>query len=437
LLALGIGTIIGAGCGDDPPPRPIVSEGGGGGDGGGGGAGGNLPVTEGVISESTQSAYETDPQMDVNGSVVAVVWTARFAAGDPGRIGYVISTDGGASFSEPQVIASENGESYERPDVVVDNGGTVHVGFIGHKRIGGGAAIYVATAQGGATTLGEPEAITADDMQMDPRFFGPPRLTLTNTVRLVVAYTETVGTTYELRVATREQTGTEWTIQEMQQGNNVNHPTPCSAANTMMGNTYLAYQNGGRVTLLRSEDNGDTWNGTQASEDGDSLSGLPSCVAEGDNVWVSYGVRGNIGLEQIKVAYSSDGGETIQDVGVVSDPDADALFALHQLAVQAPETGHLVYYNGAGLGDKGGSLRRVQFSPANLEAPMEPPMPDDPPPGLPSVVVAEPITMALVSDDDKWLGRGIGLDYEASNLYVAYVDNQTDASHIAFKVVTF
>lgn len=390
-------------------------------------------MAEGIISESTASTYETDPQLDVNGDVIAIVWTARQAPSSPAKIGYTISTDGGSTFPDPQFIESTEDESFEAADVVVDNGGTTHVTFLGHKRIGGGAAVYVTTGQGGATTLPDPIKITDDTMQ---GFFGPPRAALTNTVRLVVAYTETVNDQAVLRVATREQTGTDWTIQDMfGGGNNVFWPTPCAAADTMMGRTYLTYVSQGRVFLLRSDDNGDTWMQNQASADGDSISGPPSCVAVGQNVWVSYGVRANIGLDEIKVAHSDDAGDNILNVGVVSDPDAKPLFGLHQLAAQAPETGHLVYYNGAGLGDKGGSLRRVRFSPANLEPPPIM-MPDDPPPGLPSVLITEPITMQLIDDDERWLGNGIGLDFAGSDLYVAYVDNSGDESHVAFKVVT-
>ncbi len=431
MAALGFGLGLAVGCGDPAPPIPIVKggTGGGGGEGGGGGAG---PTTEGIISESSQSSFESDPQLAVNGDVVAVVWTARDTPASPATIGYAISTDGGANFSDPQHIISPEDHSYEGADVVVDNGGTIHVAFIGHARIGGGAAIYVATAPSGGTTLADPEALTAPAQA----FYGRPRLTLTNTARLVVAYTETVGETAELRTAVREQTSTEWTdVDANTGGGNIVYPTLCAAADTLMGRTFMVYATQGRIALQRSEDNGDTWQGTQASADGDSISGPPSCVASGLNVWVSYGTRGNIGLDEIKVAYSPDGGESIMDVGVVSDPEAKPLFSLHALAVQPTETGHLVYYNGNGVGAKDGSLRRVRFTPANLMEPMNP-MPDDPPLGLPSVLVTEPLEMNLATDDTGWLGTGIGFGYEDSDLYIAYVDNRGEAGHIAFKVVT-
>lgn len=426
---MGVG--FGAACGNDAPPKQI-EEGGRGGAGGAGGGGGDAPTTEGVISENPGSSYETDPRLSVNGEVVAVAWTGRAAPSAPATVGYAISTNGGATFEEAQNIVSSELDSFQAPDISVDNGGNAYVVFLGHPRSAGGATVYFASSNGG-TTFSEPVAITDTETVS---YFGRPSLTLTNTNRIVVAYTETVGTTAELRVATREQTGSEWTIQQLSQGG-PNHafPTPCAAAETLMGRTYLVELVQGRISLLRSDDNGDTWNGIQASQDGDQVRGRPSCVAQGDHVWVSYGTSGDTGLEEIKVAYSPDGGETIMDVGVVSDPEIRPVFALHQLAVEPPETGHLIYYNGAGLADQGATLRRVRFSPTNLM--QEPPiLPDDPPPGLPSVLVHEPVTLQLVEDDVRWLGDGVGLDYDGSDLYIAYVDNSSAMAHISFTVVS-
>ncbi len=430
LVLLGAGVGLGVGCGTEAPPRPIV-QGGNGGEGGAGGAGGGGPVTQGIISASGQSNYETDPQLAVNDDVVAVVWTGRLRPDAPGTIGYAISTNGGATFTDPQTIASPDLDNYVAPDVAVDNSGNVYLVFLGYDRGPDGAAIYFAHTNGG-TTFGEPEKIN-DDMMVS--YFGRPRLTLTNTNRLVVGYTETVAGVAELRVATKDQTGSEWTIQLLSQGGASRFfPTLCSAANTMNGRTYLVELVQGRIGLSRTEDNGDTWQGIQASADGDQVRGGATCIAQGDNVWVSYGVGGNNGLNEIKVAYSADGGATIMDVGVVSDPDIKAVHALHQLALEPPETGHLVFYNGAGLADKASSLRRVRFSPANLM--QEPPLtPDDPPLGLPSVLVHEPVTLSLIDDDQRWLGSGIGLDFEGSELFVAYVDNSSGDSHVAFTVV--
>ena len=402
----------------------------GGSGGEGGSEGGAGPTLEGVISESPLSTYETDPQIAVNGNTIAVVWVARDEPAGLGRIGYAISSNGGADFSDPQFISSGDDLNFTAPDVVVDNGGIVHTVFVGHDRIGGGANIYLATASGG-TTFSDPTTITDATLQ---EFYDRPRATLTNTARLLVAYTQTVDQNPALRVATKDQTATDWVIQDLGLGGNVNFPTPCAAADTTNGRTFLTYLGQGGVTLLRSEDNGDNWMGAQADDGMDSLAGAPSCVAEGDNVWVSYGVRGNLALDMIKVAYSMDGGETIMFRGVVTDPEAKSTFGLHQIALQPLETGHLVYYNGAGLGDGLASLLRVRFTPTNL---------DQVPPigmeemefGLPGVLVHEPVELQLVDGSEDWLGSGIGLEFEGSDLYVAYVDNSSGQSHIAFKVI--
>lgn len=432
MFALGIGIGASAACSSEAPPIQIV-DGGSGGETGTGGGGGEGIVTEGTISESSASEYETDPQLAASGDVIAVVWTSRVSPDSSPSIGYAISTNGGVSFSDPQQIASPDFDHFQAPDVEVDNGGNVYLTFLGHARSGtGGAAIYYATTNGG-TAFTDPEPVTDTTMVS---FFGRPRLTLTNTNRIVLAYTETVGNGTELRVATREQTGSMWTINNMINGGQGNNePTLCAAANTPMGRTYLVTIAQGRVNLRRSEDNGDMWQGIQASADGDQIAGPASCVAVGTNVWVSYGVRGAAGLSEIKVAHSSDGGETIANVGVVSDPDIRAVHAVHQVTAQPPETAHAVYYNGSGLGDETATFRRVRFTPDNLMQ-MPPLDPMDPPLGMPSVLVQEPMSLQLISDDRRWLGSGVGIDFEDGKMLLAFVDNSSGNSHIAFKAVT-
>jgi hypothetical protein len=201
-----------------------------------------------------------------------------------------------------------------------------------------------------------------------------------------------------------------------------------------MGRTYFVANVQGRTVLNRTEDNGETWMGIQASVDGDQIGGPSSCMGLGQHVWVSYGVRAASGLSAIKVAYSADGGETIMDVGVVSDPDLKPTFAIHAVTAQPPERGHLVYYNGVALGDDASSLYRVAFTPGSLM--QEPPMlPSDPPNGLPGVLLYEPVSLQFQESDQRWLGSGVGVDFENGKLFVAFVDNSGIESHVAFKAV--
>jgi hypothetical protein len=428
-LTLAGAIVVTVNCGDDPPPAPIDPVvGGAGGEGGGGGEG---PI-QGIVSESPLSTFETDPQLSANDDVIAIVWTGSDDVGSPTHIGYTISTDRGASFSEPAFIESEDGdEYYNSPDVIVDNGGNVYVTFLGYHRTVEGGAIYVAESDGG-DELGAPEVVTDAEVV---GFYQRPRIILTNTSRLVVAYTQLVDETPQTRLALRAQTANEWTrLDFSMDGARHIGPTLCAAAATPMGRTYLVELVQGNYYLHYSEDNGDTWTGgIPVAVDGDQVSGLPSCVASGQNVWVSYGTRGSGGLDEIKVAYSADGGDTFMYVGVVSEPELTDVFALNQLAVEPPETAHLAYYLGAGPGDQLSSVRRVRFSPTELE--QMPPMEDDPPLGLPSAVVKEPVSLQTGGEDPRWLGESIGVDFGDDNIYIAYVDNADGESHIAFAAI--
>jgi hypothetical protein len=420
------GAALAAACEEKLPPPPIDTPSGG--SGGAGGEGGAGPVA-GIVSASSLSSFETDPQIEVNDDVIAVVWTGGDSVGSPTHIGYAISTDGGAEFSEPQQIIADPEHFYLAPDVTIDNGGVVYVTFLGHARNDQGSTIYVASTEGSETTMGEPEAIT-DVAAVG--FYQRPRIVLTNTSRLVVAYTQLVDSRPQTRLALRAQTASEWTLQEFSM-DGARHfgPTLCAAASTPMGRTYLVEHVQGNYYLHYSTDNGDTWTpGIPVAVDGDQVTGLASCVASGLNVWVSYGTRGTGGLDEIKVAYSSDGGDTFMYVGVVSEPTVTSVFALNQLAVEPPETAHVLYYLGAGSGDQLASARRVRFTPANLE--QMPPMMDDPPLGIPSTVVKEPLTLETSSESTKWLGDSVGFDYDSGTLYAAYVDNSDGRSHIAF-----
>ncbi len=416
-------------CAEDPP-IDLPTEGGAGGTGGGGGAG----PTEGVISASSASVNETDPQITVKGANVVVVWTGRQSNGTS-HIGYTISNNGGATFSTPAQIQPPDGLRFDAPDVVIDSGDNVHIAFVGFSRTGEGADLYRVTfpvtgSAGMAENISDP-----DDMAIG--FYSRPRMGFTNGGRLMVVHTETVDQNAVLAVLSKLPTEDVWTRSQLSQNNNYSFPYPCSANLTMMGQSYIVAVQGGRLLLFRSDDDGMNWNAIEAQDagEGGQVRGPVTCVADEQNVWMTYGLAGSDGLSKIRAAVSQDGGQSVALWGTISDPDIKPKFALNATALQKPETVHVVYYNGAGAGDLVGSLLRVRYTPANLMDQMPPMMPGDPEPGLPGILVAEPIVFQNDEDDARWLGTGVGLRYQDNALYVAYVDNAANAAHISFKVI--
>jgi hypothetical protein len=426
---VGLGfTFFASSCSEDPP-IVLPSDGGSGGEGG---AGGHGPV-EGVISSSGASSIESDPRITVKGPNVVVVWSGRQLNG-ASHIGYVVSTNAGSTFTEPQQIKPPDGISFISPDVVIDAGDDIHIGFVGYSRAGAGADIYLASFALGSTA-GEPENVTdPDDMMIG--FYARPRLGFSNGGKLLIAHSETIDQTAELALLSKLPTEDIWERQVI--SNNQNHAFAqiCTAALTMDGNTYITAVQGGRLLLYRSADDGMTWNATQAQDvnEGNSVRGPVTCVADEDKVWITYGIAGSDGLSRIRTVMSEDGGQNMSLWGTVSDPEIKPKFALNEMALQRPETVHIVYYNGAGAGDKTGSFLRVRATPANLM--QDPPMmPGDPEPGLTGIEIASPIVFENDESQRQWLGTSIGLRYQDGKLYMAYVDNASGDAHIAFKVV--
>jgi hypothetical protein len=428
ITGAGFFTVVALSCAEDPPlDLPKAT----GGAGGAGGAGGFGPV-EGILSQGPNSTRETDPQIAVNGQYIAIVWTGAQCDG-PTHIGYVTSTDGGTTFTEPQKFESDDEDSYTWPDIAIDLDTTVHLSFIGHKRNGQGSDLYVAS-WGVGETPGEPEAVLdPDDMLV--QFYGRPRVTVTNGLRVLVTFTETLNQSATLSTVTREPLGDVWTPNQLSNNNNF-FPDACAEVGSM-NNTYLVSVSGGRVQLRSSADDGDSWGSIDAQDVNEQglVSGPVSCIANGTNVWVSYGVSGPDGIAAIRVALSEDSGQSIAQWGTISDPMIKPQFRLHQLALQAPTTAFGVYYNGAGKGDESASLRRVTFTPGSLM--QDPPMmPDDPPLGLPSDVIAEPVVFQIEETHAQWLGESVGVAYDNGALNVVYVDNNDGNAHIAFTKVT-
>jgi hypothetical protein len=156
---------------------------------------------------------------------------------------------------------------------------------------------------------------------------------------------------------------------------------------------------------------------------------------------VSYGRREDGDVRALRVGHFSESGDAVvAGWGTVSDPAVGPQLAVQELAIEPPSAGHLVYYEGAGIGDAAGSLRRVQFSLDDLPVPEPPPdPPPDPPPeepedpGLASTLVREPLTFQLSDTSDRWIGHSVGVAFSDGALHIAFVDNAGGKAHISFE----
>lgn len=414
-------------CGDEPtqPGPGLATSTGAGGAGGTANTGGAI---EGVISASSNSSFETDPEIAVEGSgtdaTVVVAWTGAQSVNGKSHVGYAISQDGGASWSAPAKIESAEDESFLAPDLVADSFGNLHMVFLGFYRNGMGADVYVATANG--DSFGEPTKITNPDAI---GYYDRPRATITNAGTIVVTYSEIVEGQPAIGLATSDD-GEAWTTSVISDGG-YRYPYPCADRQTMDGRLFLVALNGDQVVLLFSDDSGMTWQGGGNIND-QSATLPPACSTREGELWVSYGVPAQKALQSVRVAHLLEDG-TVDRQDTISDPEAGSSFYTHDISVEQDLAVNLVYYAGAGIGDEIATFRRVRYTEDDLPDPLEPPDPDAGPPGLPSEIVHQPVKFTINDKSQAWLGNNVGAVWRSGSVYVAYVDNAEQDAHVAFR----
>lgn len=389
--------------------------------GGTGGAGGGTTTKTSSSSSSTTSSTSSSSSSTTSssGTVISVApgWLFQsetsVAAAPDGRvavawidiaqtgssIGYAFSTDDGATFGPPAAISSPGGRLASDPSVVVDAAQNVWVAWVGYFLKGGGAPsdmhVYVAKAPAGSTTFGAPVEVSdpADTSQYDKPWIAAPAAG-----GLVVTY-ERAGSDLAV-VAARSADGTSWQQAAIASDTTAslfrNLALPCAPkTGGRIWATYLAIDETAtkptaEVRLSRSDDGGATWSAeTTVSAPGEAVAfDDPMCVAEGNDVWISYGLSSDSLMEAdmttpklsaIRLAHSADGGQTVAARLDAHDAAAGTFFMHPQIALEGGGAIDLTYYAGNADMDTAGTFRRSRAA--------------TPATGFgPSMVVDQPIT---------------------------------------------
>jgi hypothetical protein len=284
--------------------------------------------------------------------------------------------------------------------------------------------IYVAKAVPGSGSFGPAVEVT-DPAEVNLKY-DKPWIIVTNQGVVVVGYEKEGG---GIIAARSGDGGNSWTRVTVAPdvGLFQNLAYPCSPVTG--DRIYVVHWADGAVKLHFSDDQGLMWpaaNTTIVSEPSEMPAFEdPTCVADGSDVWVSYGLadqpfaNGTPLLKRIRVAHSSDGGVTISARYDAHDPAAGALFLLPQLILEPPSVLDLVYHAGAADGDAWSSLRWARSIDAGAM-------------WGPSASLHCPLTFTGRRDLTNWLGDYVGVSYRAGTLHVAHVDNASGTSHVNF-----
>lgn len=404
------------------------------------GTGGTGGTMNPIISSSPGSFLQSETSVVAGpNGFVAVAWIDLDMMG-ASTIGYVFSTDDGATFNQPTQIQSPGNRVASDPVLAIDAAGNIYVTWVAfHTDMQGNPnsmRIYASRADAGSTSFGMPIRVSA---QGDTASFDKPWITVTNGGQLVITYERAaMPNDYSIVAARSNDGGMSW--QRTAIGDDPsgmifrNLAFPCAPKDGgHLWITYLAQtQVGLDVLLVRSDDGGATWssetivnlpNDVVAFDD-------PTCVAENDEVWVSYGLTHDVTDPKatkadksysLQLAHSSDAGQSIDARLEASDPTAGAFFQHPLITREDNGAIDLVYYAGQMDEDPAGSYRRARIvsgEPGNAFGP--------------SVVVEAPVTFLQARDDQRWLGDYTGLFWRGGELFTSYVTNASGTAHIAF-----
>ena len=394
------------------------------------------PPTTSVAKDISRGdgRYETESYVAVadDGAVVAV-WTLSLASSID--LVYRISPDRGDTWGDVQSISLPDGLSSVDPSVAVGADGTFYFGMLGWHYGGSAtvdaASVWVATAKRGAKSFGAPVKVS------DPttaEFYDHPKIVVTQKGTVALGYMRAAS--YSAQTSRAEVTyrsGAGWVqtplTLESTKGY-ANFVSFCEGA----GRLYATFNEfdaaGPHVSVRWSDDDGKTWSpsSTFASSTSAIADGDPTCVADGDDLWVTYGIAktkatGADQLEAMKslrVAHSGDRGVSFLA------PQAEALdlsssaVGLFPMLLREPSGAlDVVHIAGATLTDPAArvvftrSEDTVSFGAATL--------------------VDEPLTYQISRMGNDWLGDYLGATIRGGAMYVVYPRNDGGASRMWFR----
>ena len=382
-------------------------------------------------------AFEAEDQIAVApDGTICIVWTA-LPNGPPYVVmGYAFSTDGGASFTAPQLLALPNGLMPSDPAITTDAQGNFYASTLGLHLSGQNLdydRVFLAIAKKGSTTFGPP--VEASD-PMVTQFYDHPKVHVTQSGTIAIAFMQSASIMAQQTsgVAATSADGVTWTRSTIVGPPDIQFANLfwlCDAPGALYVTYLEATQSGYGIALRKSIDEGHTWEpaSSYANTQNELPAGAdPECVATGQDVWVGYGTTPSPSASDtaldpayaLEVAHSGDGGHSF-DAARTQALDASASKQALLPILVREDTGALdmVYVAGDGDGDKMGSVRFTQAAMGGGFGA--------------STLVDEPLLFTVSRTSHQWLGDYFGAVAHGGSLYVAYPLNDTGETHIFFR----
>jgi hypothetical protein len=350
--------------------------------------------------------YETEVTVAPNGRDAFAIWMIQ-SLGYHYDLGYAISSDGGATWSTPRRVPATPYIGVNA-SVTADAEGVFQLTWL---ETAPRRRVMAATYYASGDSFSIPKEIS--DASSSAAFDKPWIVALADD-SLLVAFGTDSGTT--LTVAKSVDHGVTWSRTTIAPDSNLRNVVfPCASG----ARVHVAYLVPSGVELVTSEDYGATFGApVRVDVPGDTAFEPPSCVADGDDVWVAYGVGGGVGstwqmalLDAVWVAHSSDRGHTIARRTRASDPAEGRHQLLPRLGRTEAGSLALGYYVGDVAGAPG--RFRVAFSDA----------PNRGDAWTTRVTVAKPAGLQPARGQYDTLGDYVGMHASGDGVLVSFADN--------------
>lgn len=395
--------------------------------GSGGSTGGTGGVVGGPFSSKGTTTYETQTSIaaDQNGNLVAV-WIGFSANGDSG-VGYAVSHDGGAHWTEPRLAATPGGRFASNPTVVADKQGRFTVAWLGFKVdfANPDEHVFVARLDGATDMLGTP-LIASDDDGGTTYDLDKPEIKVDATDALLLTWADFTGsgagTPASLKFArsTDAQTWNRVTVTNDATFGNL--ASLCLDTSAGAGATLYMVHLGANatVTLRTSVNQGQSWE-LRPTPAASVVFQDPTCVVKGTELHIAYAAGSAVFTpgedspgDSIYVMRSGNGGTTF-DAPVKVSSDAK-LYLYPRLARAASGKLHILYYEGDGDGQPASVALSSSTNGAAWTA----------------SPVADAGTFTVDRTIASWLGAYVGFATNGAKGYATFAENSSNVSHIAF-----